>query len=40
LNFLRLGDPKLREFANLWSYKSIITQQNFKNINYVVILVT
>jgi len=25
LNFLRLGDPKLRDLANLWSYKLIIT---------------
>jgi len=23
--FLRLGDPKLRDVANLWSYKLIIT---------------
>jgi len=23
---LRLGDPKLRDLANLWSYKLIMTQ--------------
>jgi len=23
LEFLRLGDPKLRDLANLWSYKLI-----------------
>jgi len=26
LNFLRLGDLKLRDLANLWSYKLIMTQ--------------
>jgi len=25
LNFLRLGDPNLRDLANLWSYKLIMT---------------
>jgi len=25
LNFLRLGDLKLRDLANLWSYKLIMT---------------
>jgi len=25
LNFLRLGDRKLRDLANLWSYKLIMT---------------
>jgi len=25
LNFLRLNDPKLRDFANLWSYKLNMT---------------
>jgi len=25
LNFLRLGDPKLRDLTNLWSYKLIMT---------------
>jgi len=25
LNLLRLGDPKLRDLANLWSYKLIMT---------------
>jgi len=25
LNFLSLGDPKLRDLANLWSYKLIMT---------------
>jgi len=25
LNFLRLGDPKLRDLANFWSYKLIMT---------------
>jgi len=24
LNFLHLGDPKLRDLANLWSYKLIM----------------
>jgi len=24
LNFLRLGDPKLRDLANLWSFKLIM----------------
>jgi len=31
-NFLRLGDPKLSDLANLWSYKCIMTEQNFNNI--------
>jgi len=26
LNFLRLGDPKLRDLANLWSYKLIMAE--------------
>jgi len=25
LNFQRLGDPKLRNLVNLWSYKLIMT---------------
>jgi len=25
LKFLRLGDPKLRDLANLWSYKLLMT---------------
>jgi len=25
LTFVLLGDPKLRDLANLWSYKLIIT---------------
>jgi len=25
LNFLCLGDPNLRDLANLWSYKLIMT---------------
>jgi len=25
LNFSRLGDPKLRDLTNLWSYKLIMT---------------
>jgi len=24
LNFLRLGDPKLRDLVNFWSYKLIM----------------
>jgi len=36
---LRLGDSKLRDLANLWSYKLIMTQWNFNNINHGVILV-
>jgi len=29
LNFLRLRDPKLRDLANLWSYKLIMTPSNY-----------
>jgi len=25
LSFLRLGDPKLRDLVNLWSYKLIMS---------------
>jgi len=34
---LRFGDPKLRDLAYLWSYELIMTEQDFKNINYDVI---
>jgi len=37
---LRFGNPKLRDLANLWSYKLIMVYWNFKNINYDAILVT